>query len=388
MQTLFDRIDQNVKAAAPTLLTLSHRIHAHPEILFQEVQASTWLADALEAHGFRVERGVGGLPTAFRADMIGRGEGPTIAFLSEYDALPEIGHACGHNVIATIGAGAGLALAPLMAELPGRISVIGTPAEEGGAGKVLLADAGVFDDVDAALMIHPFTLDLVTMPLMATHSFEVTYHGVPSHAAASPHRGVNALDAVRLAFAGVDALRQQLRQDARVHAIVTHGGDAANVIPERASLRLVARANDGSYLRGDMVPRLRNVFAGAALMTGCRADVGEGKIHAEEMRFNPPLEGAFAHHAQRRGRSITPLDPNAGRGSSDVGNLSQKIPALQGMLAIDDVAALHTADFARAAVSERGDTAVQDGAAILASMAAELLTDPAKMAAVRRAFAL
>ena len=182
--------------------------------------------DALEARGFAVERGVGGLPTAFRASLDGSVPGPTVAILCEYDALPGLGHACGHNVIATMGAGAGLALAPLMRDLPGRLVVLGTPAEEGGGGKVLLLDAGAFDEVDAAIMIHPVSVNQAAMPLLASTRWDVTFHGRPAHAAMAPYLGVNALDAVRLAFAGVDALRQQVRPDVRIHGIVTHGGDA------------------------------------------------------------------------------------------------------------------------------------------------------------------
>jgi len=381
------RIDAQLERERTALIDLSQRIHAHPEILFQEVQASTWLADALEARGFRVERGVGGLPTAFKAELAGRGPGPTIAVLCEYDALPGMGHACGHNVIATMGAGAGFALAPLMADLPGRLVVLGTPAEEGGGGKVLLLNAGVLDDVDAAVMIHPWLANQSAMPLLASTRWDVTFHGRPAHAALAPHLGINALDAVRLAFAGIDALRQQVRPDVRIHGIVTHGGDAPNVIPERAALKLVARSADGAYLLDELAPRIEQVFAGAALMTGARAEVVPAPIQYREMRFNAPLEAAFERQVARLGRPLTPVDVHAGTGSSDIGNLSQALPSLHGLLAIDDVALPPPARWARAAASPRGDATVIDGAAVLAGMAAELLGDPALMAEVRAAFA-
>ena len=392
MPDLPSRIDVELEREADALLELSHRIHANPEIRFEEVQASTWLADALEARGFRVERGVGGLPTAFRATLPGAGSGPApaagpnVAILCEYDALPEIGHACGHNVIATMGAGAAFALAPLMAELPGTLTVIGTPAEEGGGGKILLLDAGVFDGVDAAMMIHPYLRNEANMPTLASTKWEVTFHGKPAHAAMAPHLGVNALDAVRLAFAGIDALRQQVRQDVRIHAIVTDGGAAANVIPERAAMLAVARAADATYLFEDLVPRLRNVFEGAALMTGAGLEVGDASPAYLEMTVNEPLEDAFTRHATRRGRTVTPYDPNARAGSTDMGNVSQVMPALHGMLAIDDAAMPHTAAFAVAARSPRGDRTVIDGASVLANVAAELLTDPALLDQARAAF--
>jgi amidohydrolase len=406
MPDLASRIDAELEREAEALLELSHRIHANPEIRFEEFQASTWLADALEERGFRVERGVGGFPTAFRATMAGKGggreagqdggraatpdgaraTGPNIAILCEYDALPAIGHACGHNVIATMGAGAAFALAPLMAELPGTLTVIGTPAEEGGGGKILLLDAGVFDGVDAAMMIHPYPRNEANMPTLASTKWEVTFHGKPAHAAMAPHLGVNALDAVRLAFAGIDALRQQVRQDVRIHAIVTDGGAAANVIPERAAMLAVARAADATYLFEDLVPRLRDVFEGAALMTGARLEVGDASPAYLEMTVNEPLEAAFTRHATRRGRTVTPYDPNVRAGSTDMGNVSQVMPALHGMLAIDDIAMPHTAAFAVAARSPRGDQTVLDGASVLANVAAELLTDPALLEQARAAF--
>jgi amidohydrolase len=384
---LFARIDTHLEQASGALLELSHRIHAHPEVLFEEVRASGWLADALEERGFAVERGVGGLPTAFRAVREGAGPGPTVAVLCEYDALPGMGHACGHNVIATMGAGAGFALAPLMSELPGRLVVMGTPAEEGGGGKVLLLEAGAFDGIDAAVMIHPWNADQAAMPLLASTRWDVVFHGRPAHAALAPHLGVNALDAVRLAFAGIDALRQQVRPDVRIHGIVTHGGDAPNVIPERAGLKLVARSADGAYLHDELAPRLVRVFEGAALMTGASAEVAQAPIRYREMRFNAPLEAAFDRQAARRGRVPVPVDRLAATGSSDIGNVSQALPSLHGLLAIDDAAMPHTAAFAAAARSPRGDAAVLDGAAVLAGLAAELLTDPELLAEVRGAFA-
>ena len=387
MTDLHARIDDHVRREADALLELSHRIHGHPEIAFEEERAARWLAEALAARGFTVEHGMGGLPTAFKAVLEGVDHGPTVAVLCEYDALPGLGHACGHNVIATMGAGAAFALAPLMGELPGRLVVLGTPAEEGGGGKVLLLDAGAFEGVDAAIMIHPASVNQAALPLLASRRWDVTYHGRPAHAAMAPHLGVNALDAVRLAFAGIDALRQQVRPDVRLHGIVTHGGDASNVIPERASMKFVARSADGAYLYDELVPRLERLFEGAAMMTGARSEVVAAPIGYREMRFNRPLEAAFERHAARRGRALTQVDPTTGTGSSDIGNVSQALPSLHGLLAIDDSALPHTAAFAEAARSPRGDATVLDGAAVLAGVAADLLSDPALLAEVKGAFA-
>lgn len=383
---LINRADATLERERDALVALSHRIHEHPEIRFEEVQASAWLSELLEAHGFSVERGVGGLPTAFRARRDGRPGGPTVALLCEYDALPGLGHACGHNLIAAIGAGAGIALAPLMDELDGTLLVIGTPAEEGGGGKVLLLEAGVFDGVDAALMIHPFHLNQAGMATLASVKYEVIYSGTPAHAAMAPHLGRNALDAVRLAFAGIDAMRQQTRDDVRIHAIVTDGGAAANVIPERASMTCVARASDAAHLHEELVPRLHGVFQGAALMTGTEVRIENASHPYDEIRRNLPLEAAFERHAERRGRTLTPFDPRAGAGSTDMGNVSQAVPGLHGMLAIDDTALPHTAAFATAARSARGDAALIDGASILAGLALDAFTDARFRAAVQEAF--
>jgi amidohydrolase len=381
------RIDAQLDTERAALLDLSHRIHAHPEIRFEEVQAAAWLTEALEARGFAVERGVGGLPTAFRARLEGRGPGPTVAVLCEYDALPGLGHACGHNVIATMGAGAGFALAPLMAELEGTLLVLGTPAEEGGGGKVTLLEAGVFEGVDAAIMIHPYKSSHPSMGTLASTKWDVAFRGVPAHAAMAPHLGRNALDAVRLAFAGIDALRQQVRDDVRIHAIVTDGGAAANIIPETASMNAVARARDAKYLFDDLVPRLEDVFRGAALMTGTEVTITPSSAPYLEIVNNGPLEAAFTRHATRRGRSVAPYDMADGTGSTDMGNVSQAVPGLHGMLDIDDAAMPHTAAFEVAAGSGRADATVLDGAAVLAGIAAELFLDAGLLAETKADFA-
>lgn len=387
VQPIAERIDAELERHRDELVALSHRIHEHPEVRFEEVRASAWLCELLERHGFTVERGVGGLPTAFRAHRDGLPGGPTVAILCEYDALPGLGHACGHNLIATMGAGAAVALAPLMDEFAGTLVVLGTPAEEGGGGKVIMLEAGLFDGVDAALMLHPYHRNQSGMATLASVKYEVTFTGTPAHAAMAPHLGRNALDAVRLAFAGIDAMRQQTRDDVRMHAIVTAGGDAANVIPERAAMTCVARAADAAHLHEELVPRLQGVFQGAALMTGTELRVERASHPYDEIRRNAPLEAAFERHAVRRGRSLTPFDPRSGTGSTDMGNVSQAVPGLHGMLAIDDEALPHTAAFATAARSERGDATVLDGASVLAAVAAELFGDDAFLATVRDAFA-
>jgi amidohydrolase len=379
-------IDAAIVQRQGELLELSHRIHANPEIRFQEVQASAWLADTLEASGFSVERNAGGLATAFRAELDSGQEGPTIAVLAEYDALEGLGHACGHNVIATMGVGAGLALAPSMRHLPGKLVVIGTPAEEGGGGKAILLDSGVFDGIDAAAMIHPYHLNQTGITMLASFKWNVRFRGVPAHAALAPHTGVNALDATRLTFAGMDALRQQVRPDARLHAIITHGGDAANIIPERAEMLLVARAGDGRYLFDSLAVRLRNVVEGAALMTGAEVEIEDASPAYRELLTNPTLAALFERHATRLGRELAQWGERNPGGSTDMGNVSQRVPSLHAMLAIDDAALPHTDGFREAARGPRGDQGVLDGARILASIAADLLTEPALLQQARAEF--
>lgn len=375
MEALHSVIDKNVQDLRDTLLSLSHQIHSNPEIRFQERKASKWLADILHQHGFKVQREIGGLETAFRAEYPGTKDGPTVALICEYDALEGLGHACGHNIIATMGLGGALALAPLMSDLPGKLVVVGTPGEEGGGGKVILLENGVFDDIDAALMIHPYPKNQAAGSSLARVAWDVEYKGTPAHAAASPHLGINALDAVRLAFNGIDALRQQVTSDVRIHGIITKGGDAPNIIPDNAAMRVFVRAADRSYLYDHLVPRLKGIFEGAGLMTRAKHQITEVAKPYENMLINQALATSFEKHAERIGRTVSPYDPSHFGGSTDMGNVSQVTPGLHAYIAISDSAQPHTAEFAEAAQSPRGDEAVLDGASILASITADLFTD-------------
>lgn len=384
MATPYQQIDAYVDEQRDLLLALSHKIHAHPEIRFQEQQAARWLGETLEAHGFILEKGVGGLETAFRARRSGRAEGPKVALVCEYDALEGLGHACGHNVIATMSLGAALAVAPMMDSLDGELVVVGTPGEEGGGGKVIMLEHGVFNELDVAMMIHPSHENRVGGPSLARVGWDVTFTGTPAHAAAAPHLGVNALDAIRLAFSGLDAMRQQVTPDVRIHGIITHGGDAPNIIPKTASMRVFLRAATKDYLYESLVPRAKNIFEGAALMTGTTVEIKESAKAYENMVINETLASRFGEHSTRVGRAANPVNPDLFGGSTDMGNVSQRIPALHAYLAIDDQAKPHTPEFAVAARSERGDATVLDGARILGSLAYDLLTDNALLERVKR----
>ena len=302
MSATKEMIVEAVDRLADDLEQLSRTIHDNPELGYQEVKAAGWLVEFLSKHGFTVERGVAGVPTAFRA-TIETGEGPTIAIMCEYDALPAIGHACGHNVIAATGAGAGAALAAVKDRLPrGRIRVIGTPAEEGGGGKVKLIRGGVFGDVDAAMMVHGWAAWVPHQDLLGIVRVSFEFTGKAAHAAAYPWDGVNALDAVIQTFNNVSMLRQQVRPDARIHGIITHGGAAPNIIPEFAAATFYVRAP-----RIDAMWELhRRVIAcaeGAATATGCTLKVIERQETAyEPFKRNVPLVEAF--RAKRKSSRI------------------------------------------------------------------------------------
>ncbi|OGK84912.1 MAG: hypothetical protein A2X52_03515 [Candidatus Rokubacteria bacterium GWC2_70_16] len=382
-----DAIVQAVDRLGNELEALSHRIHDTPELGYQETQACAWLSEFLAAKGFGVETGVGGVATAFRA-TIETGGGPTIAILCEYDALPGIGHACGHNVIATSGAGAGAALAAVKGKLPGgRIQVIGTPAEEGGAGKVRLIEAGVFKDVDCAMMIHGFDRTLLHSDLLGIVRGTFEYTGRASHASADPWAGINALDACIQTFNAVSMLRQQMRPDCRIHGIITHGGAAANIIPEYAAATFYVRAPriDGMW---DLYRRVVACAEGAAKAAGAGLKVTEhtDTIY-EPMKRNQTLLDLFAANMATVG--LAEGEPIPDRlGSSDVGNVSQVIPAIQPMIGIAPTGtAIHTRDFAAAAVTPLARAGMLAAAKTMAMTTLDLLADPARVRAAKEEFA-
>jgi amidohydrolase len=366
------------------LEALSHRIHDNPELAFKEEKAHGWLSDFLEKHGARVERGVGGLPTAFRATIDGTGRGPTVAILAEYDALPGIGHACGHNVIATAGAGAGAALAVALGTLPyaGRIQVIGTPAEEGGAGKVRLMDAGVFRDVDAAMMVHGRCGTQVWRPSLGIVKVKAEFFGQAAHASSWPWRGVNALNAMIQLFVSLDMMRQQLRPDARVHGVITKGGEQANIIPEYTSAEFYLRALDPGDCR-DLLRRFEACAEGAATATGCRAQVTADPIIHEPLRANATMAGLFRDNLGLIDFPEDPDDGQAGYGSTDCGNVSQAIPTIHPYVRISpDGVPGHSREFATWARSPLARAGMLAGAKALALTALDLLASPE---ALRRA---
>lgn len=377
MTEVVDRLKSAACAAvdrdAATLKDLSARIHANPELKHNEHKAAGWLADYLDRQGFAVERGAFGLPTAFAARM-GSGA-PTVAILCEYDALPGVGHACGHNIIATAGAGAGAALAAVVRETGGSIVVLGTPAEEGGGGKILMANKGAFNGIDAAMMVHPAGIDVAAMTVLAVAEVDVEYRGRASHASASPHRGINALDALVTAYSAIAQLRQHIRSTERIHGIITNGGQAANIVPELATGRFMIRAASERRLQ-DLKRRVEGCFQAGAAATGAELHLHYHGLDYSDMFTNEPLVSAYGANLETLGRRIVPLDQVDGAvaGSTDMGNVSKLVPSIHPMIAVAPPhVPLHSIDFARYAAGEEGDRAVIDGAKALAMTAIDVL---------------
>ncbi|GAA0521085.1 peptidase M20 [Saccharopolyspora subtropica] len=380
-------VERWVDDHAADLLALSHDLHAHPEEAFAEHRSVARVAELLRQRGFDAEVGVGGLETALRTG-IGTGS-PHVAVLAEYDALPGIGHGCGHNIICAAGVGGFLAAATAVAVTGGRVTLVGTPAEEGGGGKEHLARAGVFDDVDAVVMLHPFSHDIATHPFLGRRQLEVVFHGVAAHAAAQPFMGRNALDAVVATYQGVAALRQHIPSTDRVHGIITDGGKRPNVVPDRAAALFYVRSAEPGSLQ-DLAARIEAIAHGAASMTGCGVELRWDESPAYlPIRHNDTLAARWARHQARRGRTSLPrgVVPEYLTGSTDLGNLSYRLPAIHPMIGLGDPnLSLHTEEFAAAAASAAGDQAVLDGAVGLALTTVDFLADAELRAAVREEF--
>jgi amidohydrolase len=377
-----------VDGARAELLALSHAIHDEPELALEEFKAAKRLSDAVEGHGIKVQRGAFGLETGYVAEF-GKGGGPNVAILSEYDALPGIGHACGHNIIATSGYGAAIALSKLGGRLPGRVRYLGTPAEERFGGKEIMAREGAFDRTDAAMMIHPSNQNLVTMPCIAIAEVEAIFHGRSAHASAMPYRGLNALDAVVTSYQSIAQLRQHIRNTDRIHGIITEGGLAPNIVPERAACRFYVRAVDAHEL-APLKVRVQKCFEAGALATGCTLEVHWGDTDYLDLKTNWPMAEMYERNAIALGREFFPVKdlPPGYAGSTDMGNVSHRVPSIHPMLGVAPAGVIiHNPEFTRYAASEAGDQAVIDGAKSLAMTALDLMADPAMLAQARADFA-
>jgi amidohydrolase len=367
---------ERLESAQEQLIELSHRIHANPELGFEEELASTWLSEQLEAAGFHVESGICDLPTAFSARI---GSGPLhLAICAEYDCLPEVGHACGHNIIAASSLGTALALATVADEVGLTVSVIGTPAEEGGGGKILLLQRGAFEGMHAAMMVHPTPNDLLDPLVIAAASFDVSYKGKESHAALAPYLGINAGDALTIAQTAIGLLRQQLRPTELVHGIVTHGGEAPNIIPAHTRARYMVRAETMDELE-PFRQRVMHCFEAGALATGATMEVSELHATYAEMRHDPLMAAVYHRNAEALGRRFATKEEARNHPfSTDMGNISLALPSIHPTIGIGSLPAVnHQPEFAAHCVTESADQALLDGALALAWTAIDLAMDPA-----------
>ena len=364
-----------IDAALDSLIELSHRIHAHPELSYEEEHAARWTASALSDGGFTVSEGVGDLPTAFSAEF---GSGPlVVAVCAEYDALPDVGHACGHNIIAASAVGAGLGLAAVADELGLTVRVVGTPAEEGGGGKILLLERGVFDGVHAAMMVHPWPTERLAAACLAVSHFDVHYAGKAAHASAAPWEGVNAADAMTIAQVSLGLLRQQLRLGDQFHGVVTEGGSAANIIPAAVSARYMCRALTLQNLE-TLEPKVRACFEAGSTATGASVRYEELAPVYSHMESDLGLLDAYRVNAELLGRQFTLDDERAPLPtlSTDMANISLAIPTIHPLIALESGGAVnHQPEFAAACVTESADAALRDGALAMAWTAVDAATD-------------
>lgn len=393
VETRRQRAIDAIDASAGELRAVSQFIHDHPEIALEEVQSSAAAADALERSGFIVQRGIAGLPTAFRATT-GSGGGPHIAFLAEYDALPGVGHGCGHNLICLSALAAGIGAKAALDGMSGRITVFGTPAEEAVGGKVIMKNAGVFDDVDAAMGAHPGDAESVcpTVPgsgeALACQAVTIAFRGQAAHAAADPYNGINALDAVILTFNGINALRQHVKSDARLHGIIVKGGEAPNVIPDYAEALFYVRAGTQAYMY-ELVEKVRKIADGAALMTGATLDFSFPEDAFWDMITNYQLARALKANVDRVGLELPEAKAEEGTGSTDWGNVSYVVPSVETSFPI--VAGLctwHSQDVVDAAESELGYGNTFLIAKAMALTALDLVEQPELLESVKAEFAV
>lgn len=382
-------ISQSIDSKREEYIATSQAIHAKPEIGNEEVFASATLVELLEDAGFTVETDVAGHETAFFASKESSLPGPTIAYLAEYDALPGLGYACGHNIIGTTSVAAAIALSETFSTTGGRVVVLGTPAEEGGpngSAKGSFVKHGLLEGIDAALMIHPSGRSAVTGPSLAVDPLEFHFYGKPAHAAGSPEEGINALDAVLQLFNSINALRQQLPSDARVHGIITHGGDAPNIIPEYASARFYIRG-DSWKKASDTAAKIRAIAEGAALATGTTVKIVRFQNEVQDLVVTPLLDSIVRSELEAVGEEVAE-SRNTGLGSTDAGNISYAVPTAHPYIKIgqDDLIG-HTAEFREAAKSEQGNEALIRGAKALANTGYRLLTEAALLEEVKAAHA-
>lgn len=381
MEQLHTVVDQ-IKSR---LWEISDDLFEHPELGDQEYRSMGVLAEFLKEHHFEVETGLVNRETSFRATYDSGKPGPTIGYMAEYDALPGVGHGCGHNMIATMGTGAGVALSKVLDQIGGKVVVFGTPAEETNGAKVPMAEAGLFDGIDVAMMVHPGDVSTESGASLAMDAIQFDYSGKTSHAAAAPEEGINALDSVIQLFNGINALRQHVKSDVRIHGVIKEGGLAANVVPDKAVAQFYVRAKDRTYLN-KVVAQVKEIAHGAASMTGATLEISNYELSYDDMRTNNVLSDQFTKNLYKTGET-TVLPQKISYGSIDMGNVSQVCPAIHPYIGFDQPGIVpHTTEFANMTVTETGHTVIARGALALALTGADVIQQPDLLKSIKEAF--
>ena len=367
-------LKNKLEAIQNRLWEINDILYYHPELGDEEFESMKLLVEFLEQHQFSVEKGIVGRPTAFKAVYDSKKEGPTIAYLSEYDALPEVGHGCGHNMIGTMSAGAGVLLSKVVDEIGGRVIVLGTPAEETNGAKVPMAEQGVFDDIDAAMILHPADESYESGDSLAMDAIQFDFRGRTSHAAASPEKGINALDAVIQLFNGINALRQHVTSDVRIHGIIKEGGVAANIVPDKAIAQFYVRAKDRNYLN-EVVQKVISIAEGASSMTGADVHIENYELSYDNMVTNQTLSQLFTSNLLTTGVKQVEKAKES-YGSIDMGNVSHVVPAIHPYIGLDSPGLIaHTREFADLTITDNSHKILARGALALALTGYDLITN-------------
>src|SRR5699024_2796711 len=367
------------------LFNISKELYKNPELGDEEFESVKLLVDYLRSHQFEVETGIVDRPTAFRAEFKGDKPGPTIAYLAEYDALPGIGHGCGHNLIATMSTGAGIVLSKMIREIGGKVIVLGTPAEETNGAKVPMSEKGIFNDVDVAMMVHPLGKSTESGATLAMDAIQFEFTGKSSHAAAATEKGINSLDGVIQLFNGINALREHVPSDVRMHGIISEGGEAANIVPERAVAQFYFRAEKRETL-DNVVEKVKNIAKGASLTTGATVDISNYELSYDNMLTNQVLSDAFTKNLKEI--SPRPVHPaEKATGSADMGNVSQVVPSIHPHIGLNDEnLVLHTIEVADKTITEDGRNAMSEGVLALAKTGYDVITDENLLASIKKEF--
>ncbi|WP_188456094.1 M20 family metallopeptidase [Virgibacillus oceani] len=379
------KLSEEIKKIEQQLWNMSDHLYKNPELGDQEFESSQLLIDFLQKHQFNIQKGIVNRPTAFKAEFNSGRPGPAIAYLAEYDALPGVGHGCGHNLIGTMSAGAGVILSKLVSETGGRIIVLGTPAEETNGAKVPMSEEGVFEDIDVAMILHPSDQSYVSGDSLAMDAIQFTYTGKSSHAAASPEKGINALDSVIQLFNGINALREHVPLDVRIHGIISEGGQAANVVPDKAVAQFYVRAKERPLLN-EIVEKVKAIANGAALMTGAELKISNYELSYDNMITNNTLSEAFTKNLQETDAQ-TIHQAKASYGSIDMGNVSQVVPAIHPYIGLYKPGLIaHTKEFADITITNVGHQILSNGALSLAQTGYDILTETELLEEIKREF--